>query len=458
MKICNDSIRTAIDTGCEHITLSEAQKQTILQTCYQSGRLQTRSRPIRRALCVAAVFVLSACLCGGVLAASPELRTSLSMLSNAAIQQLQPVNQTSADEGIRMEVLAAVNDGKAAVVFLSLQDTEQKGRLDKTLELRDSEITGTSFTSSEVVDYNNETETAILRLISQDHEELANKKITVKVRSILSGYESGAIVPTEYTVAQLEQQLGNPALEAKSQITECMASGEGYPMYMEKIMHGDGVTILKKWDEPIIDPQMDWVQLNALGIFNNEVHVQTSPVTALGTVNRLHPDLLRADGTRLDGIRIKLKVGDVQSADANVKGGRVEEHVLVVPETEDKTQLVLAFSTETYQHYIKGNWSTTFKLETASERLEYECNTDMGGWVAQDISVSPIAVEVCGIGEMQHQSLTPNVQVYLKDGTELVSNHVSTMSGEDKITCRTVFNEVIDLTQVDRVLFNGKPL
>ncbi|EJX03142.1 hypothetical protein EVA_08754, partial [gut metagenome] len=130
MKICEESVKEAIDTSLAHIQMNDAQKQAVLAQCRPTAQVSRfQVRPVRRVLAVAAAFAIAFCLGGGVLAAAPQLRQSLAVLGAEALQQMQPVNQVSEDKGIRMEVLAAINDGEMASVFLSLQDTEGKDRV-----------------------------------------------------------------------------------------------------------------------------------------------------------------------------------------------------------------------------------------------------------------------------------------------------------------------------------------
>ena len=166
-------------------------------------RWRRAARPLRRVLAVAAAFAVAFSIGGGVLAAAPELRQSLSILGAETLQQLQPINQVSEDQGIRMEVLAAVNDGQVAVVFLSLQDTAGQGRVEPTSQLYDSEISGANFTRGEVVDYDAATGTTVLRLVADASESMAGKKITVSSKSILSGEDRHAPTYSGYTVASL---------------------------------------------------------------------------------------------------------------------------------------------------------------------------------------------------------------------------------------------------------------
>ena len=114
---------------------------------------------MRRVLAVAASFAAVMVLSAGTLAAAPELRESLKGLSEDTIAILQPVNEVSEDQGIRMEVLGAVNDGGVAVAFLSLQDTTGQGRVSDTVRLMDCKISedmGMAF--AHVVSYDETTE------------------------------------------------------------------------------------------------------------------------------------------------------------------------------------------------------------------------------------------------------------------------------------------------------------
>lgn len=48
--------------------------------------------------------------------------------------------------------------------------------------------------------------------------------------------------------------------------------------------------------------------------------------------------------------------------------------------------------------------------------------------------------------------------MFLKNGAEVRASSVSTSTNGEDIVCHNVFDEVIDLAQVDRVLLNGREL
>ena len=150
MKICDETVRAAVDSGLSSVRMDAAQKQAILAQCRPTVAVAPparRLRPARRALALAAAFALALCLGGGVLAAAPELQQKLAVLGEETLQMLQPINQVSEDAGIRMEVLAAMSDGQVAAVYIGLQDTTGQGRIGPDADLYTPQVTSTMFTS-----------------------------------------------------------------------------------------------------------------------------------------------------------------------------------------------------------------------------------------------------------------------------------------------------------------------
>ena len=111
MKICDETVRAAVDSGLSSVRMDAAQKQAILAQCRPTVAVAPparRLRPMKRVLALAAAFALVLCLGGGVLAAAPELQQKLAVLGEETLQMLQPINQVSEDAGIRMEVLTTL--------------------------------------------------------------------------------------------------------------------------------------------------------------------------------------------------------------------------------------------------------------------------------------------------------------------------------------------------------------
>ena len=100
MKICDETVRAAVDSGLGSVQIDAAQKQAILAQCRPTVAVAPparRLRPMKRVLALAAAFALVLCLGGGVLAAAPELQQKLAVLGEETLQMLQPINQVSED-------------------------------------------------------------------------------------------------------------------------------------------------------------------------------------------------------------------------------------------------------------------------------------------------------------------------------------------------------------------------
>lgn len=457
MKICDETVRAAVDSGLGSVRLDAAQKQAILAQCRPSVAVARPVRPLRRVLALAAAFAFAVCLGGGVLAAAPELQQKLAVLGEETMLLLQPVNQTSEDQGIRMDVLAAMSDGQVAAVYLSLQDTTGEGRITADTELYTPQVSGTFFTSSEVVDYDDATGTAILRLTADSNEQLAGRKITVGTTSIAGGQNFNDPVDLGYTLEEARRLTGGTQVEYSRTIDTWGTSGPRLEEYHQMVADGRMPT-LTGWSEPLALPDVDWATVNAASVVDGRLHVQVNYLNEMGGVNRLHFGLQNAAGERVECTELELELGERHEMGAYRNYNDLMEYVLVPPPQSDPEELRITLETVTYDHFIRGKWSTTFLLEDASESLNIACDVDMNPWRVTGVQVSPIAITATGIGEMTAESKTAELEVWLADGTRVYSSGGSVFTDSESITTRNIFDRVIDLDQVVKVTLNGEEL
>ena len=97
---------------------------------------------------------------------------------------LQPIEISSESDGIKMEVVAAMNDNEMAVIYVTLQDLTSN-RIDETLDLYDYSLTGAHMFNSRIVDYD-EKNTATLRIQGNGGESLTDRKMNFRITSFLS--------------------------------------------------------------------------------------------------------------------------------------------------------------------------------------------------------------------------------------------------------------------------------
>ena len=468
-KRCDDTIRLAIDRELGSIQLDASQKNAILAQCRPSLTVTPRRRPMRRVLAVAASFAAVMVLSAGTLAAAPELRESLKGLSEDTIAILQPVNEVSEDQGIRMEVLGAVNDGGVAVAFLSLQDTTGQGRVSDTVRLMDCKISedmGMAF--AHVVSYDETTETAILRLEGMGGDADAGEKITVSARSLLSGEQQVSDEPTGYTVSEL--LASGPAAEyaapEEGQVMGIMA-GVADPEHaeismeeIEQLKDSGQVPVLEPWAESLKIDGVDWASVAAAKI-GNQLHIQYNTDSVLGGVNNLSFRLKDAAGQVLDLPMLELNIGPRTELSQELYYTETNEYVLFLPEGQDVSDMEVVYSGTTYESLTQGEWSTTFRLEQVKERLQSKLNLDLGGWSVESVTISPVALTVRGSGDMWDMGSEmpmPEITIQLQDGTQVETSAAGTSVSDKGVTLNSMFNEILDLSQVKSVTLNGEAL
>lgn len=467
-KRCDDTIRLAIDRELGSIQLDASQKSAILAQCRPSLTVAPRHRPMRRVLAVAASFAAVMVLSVGTLAAAPELRESLKGLSEDTIAILQPVNQVSEDQGIRMEVLGAVNDGGVAVAFLSLQDTTGQGRVSDTVRLMDCQISDDlGIAIANVVSYDETTETAILRLEGMGGDADAGEKITVSARSLLSGEQQVSDESTGYTVSELIAS--GPAAEyappEEGLIMGSMAGvddPENAEITLEEIdqLKDSGkVPVLEPWAEGLKIDGVDWATVAAAAKIGNQLHIQYNTDSVLGGVNSLSFRLKDSSGQILDLPMLELNIGPRTELSRELYYTETNEYVLFLPEGQDVSDMEVVYSGTTYDSLTQGNWSTTFRLEQVKERLQSRQELDLGGWTMESVTVSPVAVTVRGSGDLWYLGgEMPEVRVWLQDGTQVEASSAGTSIDGEDVTLNSMFNEILDLSQVKTVTLNGEPL
>ncbi len=467
-KRCDDTIRLAIDRELGSIQLDASQKSAILAQCRPSLTVAPRHRPMRRVLAVAASFAAVMVLSVGTLAAAPELRESLKGLSEDTIAILQPVNQVSEDQGIRMEVLGAVNDGGVAVAFLSLQDTTGQGRVSDTVRLMDCQISDDlGIAIANVVSYDETTETAILRLEGMGGDADAGEKITVSARSLLSGEQQVSDESTGYTVSELIAS--GPAAEyappEEGLIMGSMAGvddPENAEITLEEIdqLKDSGkVPVLEPWAEGLKIDGVDWATVAAAAKIGNQLHIQYNTDSVLGGVNSLSFRLKDSSGQILDLPMLELNIGPRTELSRELYYTETNEYVLFLPEGQDVSDMEVVYSGTTYDSLTQGNWSTTFRLEQVKERLQSRQELDLGGWTVESVTVSPVAVTVRGSGDLWDLGgEMPEVRVWLQDGTQVEASSAGTSIDGEDVTLNSMFNEILDLSQVKTVTLNGEPL
>lgn len=98
---------------------------------------------------------------------------------------LQPIEIACEDNGIKMEVLGAMNDDEMAVIYITMKDLVGD-RIDETLDIYNYRLTGTHIATCQMVHFDKTTRTATLRMQANGGKKLNGRKMRFQVDSFLS--------------------------------------------------------------------------------------------------------------------------------------------------------------------------------------------------------------------------------------------------------------------------------
>lgn len=464
MKICEESVRAALDPVVGQEALSPWEKQRILRAA-QSAPRRAPARRLRHLLSAGTAFVLCLLCATGVLASMPGYAQKLDMLSKEALSFLQPVEEICEAAGLRLEVIAAMNDGHSAIIYLGLTDLTGQDRLDKTTRLSRISMTGMSYVSCENV-HEREDGTLILRLrgMAAKDEPAEGRKVTLFVDDVLLQNTETAFVDTGITVAQVAAENPSPALEDAGRAVEAyeVSGGASGRLYQE--LEDGSVATLKAADPDTIEG-LPWVTVRGMGLVNDSLHILLEPDSEswYNTVRFLLAD---ETGPRYDLDTACLYLGRDRLTQLLFQRERYEqeEQILALPEGEETNSLHLGYYASTYAEAVQGEWQATFVLQGLTDTIEAECSLDMEAWVLTRVTVSPVGVLLEGSGTLAEDSLLPEVVLTTKEGEICISDRISASAtavyaGEDEeteqIECSDFFDEPLELDEVEAVSVCG---
>ncbi len=473
IRLNSEKFKDSIDRRLSAVQMDQQLRSRILDTCrpvaVSTPRVRRRRWGIlRRGVAVAAacaVIFSTSLVC---IAANRPLRDSLSRLGDDVLLMLHPINMVSESDGIRMEVLAAMNDDDIAVIYLTLQDTEKLNRLDDSIELQSFAVqvqngSGTEgetlFSNADVLWYDEETQTATLQLTSQAVDAIAGRKLSLDIKALLSGRSDYTNVETGYTLSDITRVNPMPALLYPRDLSSYSTWGPLSEQFSQRLSRNE-VPVLSPLADAKPLEKFPWLTVSNAAIVDNLLHVQLTYDEDMGRFNRVSTLLTDSEGNIYDVSGMQLTLKSYRPDPFHEYITR-EEQILMIPGEAMYDQVEVRANIVTYQHYLEGDWSTTFCLEDTEDSLRrFTCDLDMNPWRVKEITVSPIGVTVYGEGDMYAYSDSPEIEVYLKDGSqpEFSSSFASSSVSDDKEvhTSKDIFASPIAVEDIDRVVVNGE--
>jgi hypothetical protein len=395
---------------------------------------------------------LAMCLClvlsvGAMAATIPSFNNLLSIISPDFALLLQPLEITCEDNGIKMEVVGAMNDDEMAVIYITMKDLVGD-RIDESLDIYDYSLTGTHISTCQMVHYDETTKTATLRMQANGGKKLNGKKVSFQVESFLSNKLIFDEVETGINLSDVKEVKDSQTVPLD--MNNNISGGGGGDLFDELQSQGK-IRILAPEQKKITLPQIDFMYISNIGYIDDRLHVQTKWV---GDGIDDHGDLYLTDtsGSRIDTASANIYFSVDKSG--NSKWGRDYVEYIFDISRINLDELKLMGNFVSHGNYVKGNWKTTFKIQSVGKELQTCCNIKCGTLNINNVKVSTLGLTLAGSGEI-NESMTIPISVKMTDGSvqEFESGMCYSDNGEVKLKYASALP--LDTSKVESVVVNG---
>jgi hypothetical protein len=398
-----------------------------------------------RKLAVPMLALVLVILSSGVAAAYlSAINNVLALISPEVALMLQPIEKKSVSNGIESEVVAALNDNEMAVIYIALKDLKG-GRIDETVDLYDFSLSGAQIFNSKIVAYDKTTDTATLRIQANGGESINNKKMKFSITSFLSGKQT----------YKTSVEVNLPELTSKSP--------QIIPVEMDDIPGGGGslfqelkeqrtVEILKPNQTKIELPEINFLRISSIGLVNKRLHVQAE---WLSDDIDSHGDFYLVDqiGNKVEPSTINFATDKEGNA---IYGSDHTEYIFEL-DNVDLDHYSLKGEFVKNSNYTKGNWSTTFKLNSVAKEKKLSFNKNFGSWKAENITVSPLGVTLYGKGNFVNSN-TIELSVLMNDGSVQRIDSMISFSNDKKVVIKFIPKIPLDTSLIKTISVNGKDI
>lgn len=457
-------MKAVLDKQLSGIAVHEQLEKRIiaLPKARQKARQRSMAAIVACGLLLIALPVLAA--------TSPGFQALLSQVGDKIAGMLQPIELVCESNGIRMEVVAAMNDDSKAAVYITLRDVTGD-RLEGNIDLYNYGIsrTGMSFTNG--AQYDEATRTATLRILAYGGDQLNGRKVTFSLQSFLVGR-------TEWEDVDLGIPLDTVGV-AEHTLWLAKDAWSGGGGNFDEITANGGISILPPGELRIPIPGVDFAYISNIGLIDGRLHVQTCyPEKKFSLVNPESVDghmddhgavwLVDKDGKPISGdgsyVSVHFRVdaqGDLCDAGYSVldpQDEKVEYHEEVFTVDSDLAQHALRGYFATNKAYITGDWSVTFQLQAVKSFKQAECDIDIGSGRIHTITASPIGWTLLGDRASSDSDVRAEVLVKMTDGAEERFEVRCFPGDETGFEYHSFAEEPLDIRRIKEVYVNGQPV
>ncbi len=409
----------------------------------------TKPKPtivFKKAVAISLVVCLCLMLSVGVMAATiPGFNNLLSIVSLDIALLLQPVGTISEDNGIKMEVVAAMNDDEMAVIYLTMQDLTGN-RIDETLDIYNYSLTGANTFNCQVVNYEAITKTATLRMQANGGEKLNGKKVSFRISSFLSAKQIFNAVETPINLSNIATTNASQTVPLDMN----NISGGGGDLFDELRAEGK-INVLKTDQMKLALPQIDFMHISNIGYIDGHLHIQTKWVSD-GIDDNGYFYFADTWGNKLSIYPTNIYFGTDESGNT-IYGRNYVEYIFDVDKLKLNEAKLMGYLV-THGNYTTGNWKTTFKIQSVGAERQTDCNIKFDTWHTNKISVSPMGITLVGSGK-GNDSPKVTVSANMTDGTVQTLDSVMSFSDNGEVKLKFTSSLPLDVANVKSVTVDG---
>ena len=395
---------------------------------------------------------LAVCLCfiltiGAMAATIPRFKNLLPMVGSDFMLLLQPIEIACEDNGIKMEVVGAMNDDEMAVIYITMQDLVGD-RIDKTLDIYNYRLAGTHIATCQMVHFDETTKTATLRMQANGGKKLNGKKVRFQIDSFLSNLLEFDNIETDIDLSDIKKTGNSQTIPLD---TKAGFSGGGGGGLFEKLQSQGKIKVLAPDQKQITLPQIDFAYISNVGLVDGRLHVQTKWI---GDGIDDHGDIYLVDS---EGNAIYTDVANIYfgiDKSGRSKYGRDYIEYIFDVSNLDLDDLRLMGNFVSHGNYIKGNWKATFKIQSVGGELQTNCDIKCDTLNINNVKVSPLGVTLAGRGGFNKSATVP-VSVKMADGSTREMGPGICYSDSGKTKLKYISALPLDISKIESIVING---
>lgn len=384
------------------------------------------------------VVLLSA---GAATAYIPTINKIVSLVSPQAALFLQPIQESDVHNGIKMETVAAINDEEMAVIYVTLTDLE-KDRIDSTLDLYNFSLSEAMMFNNRLVEYDEATGTATLRIQANGGKDLNNSKVKFSIDSFLSHKKTH-----NFTEHDIFSRIGR---SPKTMQLDMNNIGGGGGLLFRSLESKGNIHALLPESSKTDFLETDFMEVTNIGIIEDRLHIQ---VRWKGDYIDSHGQFMLRDssGNEVHSSSVYFAINDNNEP---TRGSDYTEYIFKLDEVRN-SEYDLHGEFVTSGLYEEGNWSTTFKLKSVEDSsIEKNIERDFGSWKSKKFIVSPLGITFYGSGSYDEGS-KPTVEVKMQSGKVIKLASSKAVNKKNEVKVKFESELPLALNKIDKVIVNG---